>query len=89
MAVIKFTNSNHGLKSILQYITQYAKTEAKFLSGKDCMPESALNEMQTVKRMYGKEANVTGVHQFKVEVTVNASVLSISTGYAFVGATVE
>ena len=62
MAVIKFTNSNHGLKAILQYITQYAKTEAKLIGGKDCMPESALEEMQTVKRMFGKETGRQYIH---------------------------
>ena len=41
MAIVKFTNSNHGLKAILRYVTQYAKNETKLISGKDCMPESA------------------------------------------------
>ena len=51
MAVIKFTNSNHGLKGILKYITQDKKTEVKLISGKDCIPESAFDEMKTIKRM--------------------------------------
>ncbi|MDR1563721.1 MAG: relaxase/mobilization nuclease domain-containing protein [Oscillospiraceae bacterium] len=62
MAIIKFTNSNHGLKAILRYVAQYAKTEARLVSGKDCMPESALAEMQTVKRMYGKDTGRQYIH---------------------------
>ena len=48
MAVLKFTNSKSSLKKLVQYITSDEKTEEILISGKDCMPASAFDEMITV-----------------------------------------
>jgi hypothetical protein len=62
LAVIKFTNSKSGIGGILDYITKESKTEQRLISGKDCMPESALAEMKTVKNMYGKNGGRQYIH---------------------------
>jgi hypothetical protein len=50
------------LKNIIGYITQPSKTEQRLISGKDCMPESALAEMETVKNMHGKNNGRQYIH---------------------------
>lgn len=62
MAVIKFTNSKSSIKKIIDYITQDSKTEERLISGKDCMPESALAEMELVKDMYNKNTGRQYIH---------------------------
>jgi len=62
LAVIKFTNSKSSIKKIIEYITGSSKTEQRLISGKDCMPESALAEMQLVKNMYGKNTGRQYIH---------------------------
>jgi len=46
----------------MEYITKTSKTEQRLISGKDCMPESALAEMETVKNMYGKNDGRQYIH---------------------------
>ena len=62
MAVIKFTNSKGSLKKIINYITQDEKTDEKLISGQNCMPESAFDEMTTVKNLYGKNNGRQYIH---------------------------
>lgn len=62
MAVVKFTNSKGSLRKILNYVTQDEKTDAKLISGQNCMPESALDEMQTIKRLHGKDNGRQYIH---------------------------
>ena len=62
MAVIKFTNSKSGLKKILRYVTQSEKTDFRLVSGQECMPETALEEMRAIKRMHGKEHGRQYIH---------------------------
>ena len=60
MAVCKFMPSKSPVRGILQYITREDKTEARLITGKDCMAESAEVEFQTVKKLFGK----TGGRQY-------------------------
>lgn len=62
MAVLKFTNSKSSLKKLIRYITLAEKTEEKLISGKDCMAESAYDEMITVKQMFGKHSGRQYIH---------------------------
>lgn len=62
MAVIKFTNSKSSIKNILEYITQESKTETRLISGKDCMPETALAEMELIKDIYRKKNGRQYIH---------------------------
>jgi len=62
MAVLKFTNSKSSLKKLAQYITSDEKTEEILISGKDCMPASAYDEMITVKQMFGKRSGRQYIH---------------------------
>lgn len=54
MAVIKAVNSKSSLKNVMQYITNKEKTEEKLISGKDCTPSSAFEEMMTTKEQFDK-----------------------------------
>lgn len=56
MAVIKATNSKTGgnLKKIIAYVTKEEKTEDKYISGQNCNPETALEEMQATKERFSK-----------------------------------
>jgi hypothetical protein len=62
MAVLKFTNSKSSLKKLAQYITSDEKTEEILISGKDCMPQSAYDEMITTKQMFGKSSGRQYIH---------------------------
>ncbi len=62
MAVLKFTNSKSSLKKLAQYITSDEKTEEILISGKDCMPASAYDEMITMKQMFGKRSGRQYIH---------------------------
>lgn len=52
MAIIKFTNSKAELKTIIGYVTRTDKTNANLITGKDCVANSCLEEMKTVKEIY-------------------------------------
>lgn len=54
MAIIKVTNSKGTLRGAINYITQEGKTEEQLISGKDCMPESATDEMKATKEQFNK-----------------------------------
>lgn len=56
MAVIKAANSKIGgnLKKLISYVTKEEKTEDKYISGLNCNPETALEEMQTTKQQFDK-----------------------------------
>lgn len=62
MAIIKFTNSKHSLKGVLNYITKAEKTEAKLISGKNLVAKNALAEMQNVKLTFNKTDGRQYVH---------------------------
>lgn len=42
------------MKNIFDYVCDKEKTEAKLISGKDCMAESAQAEFEAVKRQFHK-----------------------------------
>lgn len=62
MAIIKFINNKVGLKKTLDYICKEEKTDKKLISGKDCIPETAYEEMMTVKQMYKKLEGREKIH---------------------------
>lgn len=62
MAIIKFINNKIGLKKTLDYICKEEKTDKKLISGKDCIPETAYEEMMTVKQMYKKLEGREKIH---------------------------
>lgn len=63
MAIVKIFSSKGNLKNILKYITNPAKTDTSLISGKDCVSESAYDEMMSVKNIYNK---TTGNNYFHV-----------------------
>ena len=62
MAIIKFINNKVGLKNTLEYICKREKTDEKLISGKDCIPENAYEEMIMVKKMYKKLTGREKIH---------------------------
>lgn len=54
MAVVKFLSGSGPVKNVAKYVMNKEKTLAKLISGKDCMPESAVEEFQAVKQDFGK-----------------------------------
>lgn len=62
MAVIKFINNKVSLKKTLNYICKEEKIDKKLISGKDCIPENAYEEMMTVKKMYQKLTGREKIH---------------------------
>lgn len=54
MAVVKVTNSKATLNKAISYITKEEKTEDKLISGQNCNPKTALEEMQTTKEQFNK-----------------------------------
>ena len=56
MAIVKFVSSNCPMNNIFPYAMKAEKTDGGTLvSGINCMPETAFNEFQYVKKKYGKE----------------------------------
>ena len=62
MAIIKFINNKVSLKKTLDYICKEEKTDKKLISGKDCIPDNAYEEMMTVKKMYKKLTGREKIH---------------------------
>ena len=62
MAIIKFTNSKAELKTIIDYVTRIDKTNANLITGKDCVANSCLEEMKTVKEFYNKNDERQYIH---------------------------
>lgn len=62
MAIIKFINNKVSLKKTLNYICKEEKTDKKLISGKDCIPENAYEEMMAVKQMYKKITGREKIH---------------------------
>lgn len=55
-----------GLRDVMNYATQDYKTEHQyFVSGINCMPETAREEMQMVKKKYGKEGGIVAFHAYQ------------------------
>lgn len=55
-----------GLRDVMNYATQDYKTEHQyFVSGINCMPETARQEMQMVKKKFGKEGGIVAFHAYQ------------------------
>ena len=55
MAIIKAVNSKASIGKGINYITKNEKTEEKLISGIDCNPETAIDEMKATKELYNKK----------------------------------
>lgn len=62
MATIKAVSSKCGISGIIDYVTKEEKTSEKLLSGKDCQADTAKEEMQTTKELWGKTGGRTYKH---------------------------
>lgn len=62
MAIIKAISSKANLKRIINYITNDKKTDINLITGKDCMAESSLQEMQYTKELYKKTNGRQYIH---------------------------
>ena len=62
MATIKAVSSKCGIAGAIAYVTREEKTEAKLLSGLRCSPETAAEEMEVTKQMWGKSGGRTYKH---------------------------
>ncbi len=54
MAIIKAVSSRASLGNVIKYVSKTEKTEEKLLSGINCSPQTAIDEMKTTKMMYNK-----------------------------------
>lgn len=54
MAVIKAVNSKASIGKAINYVTKEEKTEERLISGKDCNPRTAIDEMKATKEQWGK-----------------------------------
>lgn len=55
-----------GLYDVLDYATQSCKTEEqRFVSGVNCIPEIARDQMTLVKRQFGKESGIVAFHGYQ------------------------
>jgi hypothetical protein len=61
MAVVKVVNSKASIGYAINYITKKEKTEEKLISGIECNPNTAINEMKATKKIWNKE----GGRQYK------------------------
>ena len=62
MAVIKAVSSKAGIGQALAYVTKDEKTEKKLVSGLNCEPDTAKDEMQATKELWGKTEGRTYKH---------------------------
>ena len=55
-----------GLRDVMDYMTQDYKTEEqRYVSGVNCVPAIARDEMQMVKRQFGKEGGIVAFHGYQ------------------------
>lgn len=62
MAVIEAISSKANIKRIINYVTQDKKTTTYLITGKDCMADSCLEEMQYTKNLYNKNSGRQYIH---------------------------
>lgn len=55
MAIIKAVSSRASIGKAIKYITKDEKTEEKLVSGIECSPGTAIDEMKATKEMWNKE----------------------------------
>lgn len=61
MAIIEAVNSRASIGRAITYVTKEGKTESNIITGKDCDPFNALDDMNATRKLYGK----TGGRQYK------------------------
>ena len=54
MAIIKAVNSKASIGKAIKYVTKGEKTQEILISGKDCSPHTAIDEMKATKELWGK-----------------------------------
>ena len=54
MAIIKSLPSKGSVGNIIKYVLDQEKTEEQIISGKDCNPNDAIEEMNATKNLYEK-----------------------------------
>jgi len=54
MAVIKAVSSKASIAKAINYITKEEKTDERLVSGRDCNPKTAIDEMKATKEQWGK-----------------------------------
>lgn len=54
MAIIKAVNSKSSIGTAINYVSKKEKTEEKLISGIDCNPLTAIDEMKATKELYDK-----------------------------------
>ena len=60
------TEEIQGLRDVMDYATQGYKTEEqRFVSGVNCIPEIAREQMMMVKRQFGKEGGIIAFHGYQ------------------------
>lgn len=62
MAIIKAVNSKSSIATAINYITKKEKTEEKLISGIDCNPKTAIDEMKATKEIYDKDSGRQYAH---------------------------
>jgi len=62
MAVIKIIPSKGRIKNIINYVLNKEKTDERIISGKDCSPQNAADEMNTTKELYSKTDGISYHH---------------------------
>lgn len=62
MAIVKFVTSKCPINRIFPYVMNLEKTDEKLISGINCMPETAIEEFNFVKKQFRKEDGRTFVH---------------------------
>jgi hypothetical protein len=62
MAVVKIIPSKGRLKNIINYVLNKEKTDDRIISGKDCSPQNAIDEMNTTKELYNKTDGISYHH---------------------------
>lgn len=62
MAIVKIKTAKRNIKGILDYVTNPEKTNELLISGKDCVPDTVIDEMEVVKQQFNKIDGTTYFH---------------------------
>lgn len=62
MAIIKAISSHAPIGTVLDYVTKKEKVSERLVSGIECSPQTAKEEMQATKELYGKTGGRTYKH---------------------------
>ena len=62
MAVVKAVSSRASISQAIDYVTKREKTDERLLTGQGCEPDTAREEMQSTKELWGKTGGRTYKH---------------------------